>query len=158
MTIKKSFWSYLSGLDEETLLKNGEEVELKIEEKLKKKETAETIDEDWLKEESHGQLSIDLYEDEMNLVIESTIAGVKAEDIDITVEPDLITIRGERKKTHDVPAKNYFYQECFWGKFSRTLVLPFPIEPEKVRAEIKNGILKIVLPKKAESSTVLKPK
>lgn len=171
MATKKSFWAFVSGLDEAVLLKQGEELELKTiyppeptiakkEEKeiFKSKKDRETVDEDWLSEEAFGQLSIDLYEEESCLVIESTIAGVKPEDIDITVEPDLITIRGERKKTSKVPVKNYFYQECFWGKFSRTLVLPSPVEPEGVRAEIKNGVLKIVLPKAAETATVLKPK
>lgn len=172
MTGNKSFWVFLSALDETTLIKQGEELELKttypveertIEKKERKpskfkKEQAETIDEAWFAEGAHGQLSIDLYEEEGCLIIESTIAGVGPEDIDITVEPDLITIRGERKRIGKVPVKNYFYQECFWGKFSRTLVLPSPVEPDGARAEIKNGILKIVLPKTTEVATVLKPK
>ncbi len=171
MTAKKSFWAFLSGLNEEVLLKSGEEVELKIfylqEEKTKKKkekggrvglEKVGVIDETWLTEEVHGQLSVDLYEQEGYYIIESTIAGVGPEDIDITVEQDLITIRGQRRKEVKIPKKNYFYQECFWGKFFRTLVLPGPVEPDKVKAEIKNGILRIVLPKAQEVTISLRPK
>jgi len=172
MSLQKSFWTILTGLDEEILLKTGEEVELKVleEEKPKKEKKDKELfkskddslgrfDENWLAEESHGQLALDLYEQGENLIIESTIAGVKPENIDITVEQDLITIRGERKREETVSIKNYFYQECFWGKFSRTLVLPSPVDPERVRAEIKNGILKIVLPKSSEERAAsLKPK
>ncbi len=173
MATNKSFWAIFSGLDEETLLKTGEEVKLKVvlpEEqpvprgKKKRKlvdsreNSRQVLDDSWLAKETHGQLSIDLYEQGENFVIMSTIAGVKQEDIEIIVEQDLITIRGQRRKEEDVSSEDYFYQECFWGKFSRTLVLPKPVESDQVKAEMKNGILRIILPKAAESSIHLKPK
>ncbi|OQX70918.1 hypothetical protein B6D52_03095 [Candidatus Parcubacteria bacterium 4484_255] len=102
-------------------------------------------------EESQGQLSVDIYEESDCLIIESMIAGVQAKDIDIITEPDLIVIRGSRSRVGEGNKEiNYYCQECFWGKFSRTLILPCPIKPSKVRANFKNGILKIILPKAEE--------
>ena len=108
--------------------------------------------EEWMSDTSQGQLVVDIYEKDEALIIESTIAGVKAQDIDITIEPDLIVIRGERKKSKRVENRRYYYQECFWGKFSRTLVLPFPIKPDQVKANFRNGMLIISLPKAEEKS------
>jgi len=153
-----SFWSKISGLNQELLGQQGEEVsiitsgeETKIKKMKKsiKKEKKDT--EDWLPEENQGQLSIDIYEDDNCLVIESMVAGVQAKDIDIITEPDLIVIRGSRSRVNKPQEDlNYYYQECFWGKFSRTLILPCPIKPNEVKANFKNGILKITLPKAEE--------
>lgn len=153
----RTIWSKLTGLSEKELEKRGEEIEINprlVEEEKKisveKKEENISPNEEWLAVE--GQLSIDLYEEGNDLVIKSAIAGVKAEDLDITVEPDLITIRGIRKKDEN-PKRTYFYQECFWGKFSRTLVLPYPVKPETTKAILRNGILTIILPKAVEKKS-----
>lgn len=156
-----SFWSKISGLNQDLLDKQGEEVSIitAVEEsKIKKigkphkKEKKNT--ENWLPEESQGQLSVDIYEDDNDcLIIESMIAGGQAKDIDIITEPDLIIIRGTRSRTGEEDGQNYYYQECFWGKFSRTLILPFPIKPNEVKANFKNGILKITLPKAEETDS-----
>ncbi len=116
----------------------------------------ETNDQWFPDEEITGQLSIDLYDAGDSLIIESTVAGVQPEDIDISVEPDLITIRGKRKKEHEVAKKDYFYQECFWGSFARTVVLPTTVQPDGVKANIKNGILIVVLPKAEEKIANIK--
>lgn len=96
---------------------------------------------------SEGQLTIDVYQTESDIVIKSTIAGVKPEDLDVTINNDMITIRGERKKEEDVPEENYYYQECYWGNFSRSVILPVDVLAEKIEASMKNGILTIRLPK-----------
>ena len=153
-----SFWSKISGLNQEFLSREGEEVsvitsaeEAKIKKIKKPHKKEKEILEDWLPEESQGQLSIDIYEDGDSLVIESMIAGVQAKDIDIITETDLVVIRGSRSKIREEKENlNYYYQECFWGKFSRTLILPCPIKPNEVKANFKNGILKIILPKAEE--------
>jgi HSP20 family protein len=183
----KNFWSQMTNLDSDELEKTNEKVEISttptpIKEKIKalkesvvepeeKKEKLKTrskkeitkkeeIEEQWLPEgdEVTGQLSVDLYDDGEALIVESTIAGVKPEDVDISVEPDLITIRGTRKRDKQVNKKNYFYQECFWGGFSRTMVLPVPVKPDGVKANIKNGILTVILPKAIERSANIKVK
>ncbi len=94
-----------------------------------------------------GQLTIDVYQTEGEIVIKSTIAGVKPEDLDVAINNDMVTIRGERKNEEMVGAENYYYQECYWGSFSRSVVLPVDIIAEKAEASLKNGILTIRLPK-----------
>lgn len=97
--------------------------------------------------EEEGQLSVDVYQDKSNIIIKSTIAGVEPEDIDITFDNDMITVRGKRKKDLTVDEGDYFYQECYWGSFSRSIILPVEVQEEKIKATIKNGVLTITLPK-----------
>lgn len=102
---------------------------------------------------SEGQLTIDVYQTENDIVIKSTIAGVKPEDLDVSINNDMITIRGERKKEEDVSEENYYYQECYWGNFSRSVILPVDVLAEKIEASMKNGILTIRLPKADTTKT-----
>jgi HSP20 family protein len=98
-------------------------------------------------EGSEGQLTIDVYQTDNDIVIKSTIAGVKPEDLDVSINNDMITIRGERRQDEQVTQENYYYQECYWGGFSRSVILPVDILPDKVEASMKNGILTIRMPK-----------
>ena len=100
----------------------------------------ELLDED-------GQLAIDVYQTPDEIVIESAIAGVKQEDLDIDISPDSITIRGKRLKEKKVVDEDYFYQECYWGRFSRSVILPQEVDAEKAEASLKNGVLVVRLPK-----------
>jgi HSP20 family protein len=102
--------------------------------------------EEWLTE-SEGQLTIDVYQTPNEVVIKSTIAGVKPEDIDITMTNDMITIKGNREKDEEVKEEDYYYQECYWGPFSRSVILPVDVEVDQSDASMKNGILTIRLPK-----------
>lgn len=97
--------------------------------------------------DGEGQLTIDVYQTENEIVIKSTIAGVKPEDLDVSINNDMVTIKGERKNEEIVEGGNYYYQECYWGGFSRSVLLPVDVIPEKVDASLKNGILTIRLPK-----------
>jgi len=107
-----------------------------------------SIDEQWLNDScEEGQLAIDVYQTEKAIVVKSTIAGVKPEDIDISINNDLLTIRGVRKVTDEVANENYFYQECYWGGFSRSIILPVEVKPDEIEATIENGVLTIKLPK-----------
>lgn len=96
---------------------------------------------------TEGSLTIDVYQTANDLVVESAIAGVGPEDIDIEVSTDSVTIRGERQKQHSITDEDYFYQECYWGRFSRSVILPQEIDPEGANVSFKNGILTIKLPK-----------
>jgi HSP20 family protein len=100
-------------------------------------------------DESEGQLTIDVYQTDNDVVIKSTIAGVKPEDLDVSINNDMITIRGERKQEEQIHSENYYYQECYWGSFSRSVILPVDVLAEKIEASMKNGILTIRLPKAA---------
>ncbi len=117
-------------------------------------------DEEWLdKEEVEGQLSVDVFQNKDSIIIKSTIAGVKPDDIDIAIDNDVITIRGQRKMEESIKEDDYFYQECYWGNFSRSIVLPVEIQSDQVEASLKNGVLTIVLPKiKKNKSVAIKVK
>lgn len=112
-------------------------------------------EEDRFSSDAEGQLTIDVYQTDDSIVIKSTIAGVKPEDLDVSINNDMVTIKGERKTEEKVGAENYYYQECYWGSFSRSVVLPVDIISEKAEAALKNGILTIRLPK-ADTNKVKK--
>ncbi len=97
--------------------------------------------------EEEGQLAVDVYSTETSFVIESAIAGVKGEDIDVSITIDSVAINGKRSKEDKEADKEYLYQECFWGRFARTVILPQEIDADRAVASFKNGILKIILPK-----------
>ena len=159
---KPSFFQKLTGA--EKVEESAEKVEIETPEnnspateQSAKQSTEQTIpspkqknkkeeDREWLPE-SEGQLTIDVYQTPSDIVIKSTIAGVKPEDIDIQISNDMVTIRGFREKDEEVKAEDYYYQECYWGAFSRSVILPVDIEADKAEAEMKNGILTIRLPK-----------
>lgn len=105
------------------------------------------VEEENFSSDAEGQLTIDVYQTEGEIVIKSTIAGVKPEDLDVSINNDMVTIKGERKNEEMVNAENYYYQECYWGHFSRSVVLPVDIISDKAEASLKNGILTIRLPK-----------
>jgi HSP20 family protein len=94
-----------------------------------------------------GQLAIDVYETDSEIVLKSTIAGVKPEDLDIGIEDSTVNIRGSRHQEGKVKGDNYFYQECYWGTFSRSVILPVEVDSGKVKASLKDGILTVRLPK-----------
>ena len=101
--------------------------------------------------DDEGQLPIDAYQTDDDIIIESTVAGVEPDDIDIDITNDSVIIRGERKHAEEISEENYLYQECYWGKFSRAVTLPQDIDPDKAKAEFNNGILRIQLPKIAKN-------
>jgi len=101
--------------------------------------------------EDEGQLTVDVYQTDDDIVIRSTIAGVTAEDIDISLANDMVTIKGKRNPGEHVPEQDYYYQELYWGSFSRSIILPEDVDIEKATASMKNGILTVRLPKLAKS-------
>ena len=102
----------------------------------------------WLHENNEeGQLTIDMHQTPNEIIVQSTIAGVKPDDLDISITRDTVTIKGKRQKTHTISKDDYFYQELYWGQFSRSILLPQEIDTEAAEAIIKNGMLTIKLPK-----------
>lgn len=108
--------------------------------------------EEWLND-YEGQLNIDMYQTKDNVIIKSTIAGVKSDDIDITVANDMVTIKGSRRKEEAIAQDDYFYQECYWGSFSRSVIIPVDIDSEHIEADLRDGILTVVIPKAAKAKT-----
>lgn len=97
--------------------------------------------------EPEGQLTVDVYQTPNDIVVESAIAGVKPEDIDVNVTQDSIVIRGAREREESAETEDYLYQECYWGRFARSIILPQEIDPEGARVTFKNGILTVRMPK-----------
>ena len=120
---------------------------------LNNMDTIKTLEEKTWLPEHEGQLSIDVLEDEQNVYIRSAVAGVNADDLDITVTHDTVTIRGKRHHECErwTNATTHL-EECFWGAFSRSVVLPSHVQPEAADAVMKNGILTITIPKTEASS------
>lgn len=102
-----------------------------------------------------GQLSVDVYQLGDKLVIKSTIAGARPEDIEVLLADDAITIKGRREMDEYVDYKDYLNRECYWGKFTRTLILPFAVNEKTVTVDLERGVLTVTLTK-AEKSPPLK--
>ncbi len=101
----------------------------------------------WDDSEPEGQLTVDVYQTAEDIVVESAIAGVRPEDIDIQVTADSIAIRGSRRREKEVSDGDYLYQECYWGRFARSIILPQEVDPDGAKVTFKNGILTVRLPK-----------
>ena len=114
--------------------------EPKIQNKIEKKEEAEEKEED-------GELAVDIYEKENEIFVQAMIAGVEAKDMDVSITRDTIAIRGSRRNMADVPDKSYYNKELYWGRFSRKIILPEEIDPEKSEAIERHGLLILRMPK-----------
>ncbi len=95
-----------------------------------------------------GQLLVDMYENADSLVVRSFVAGVEPEDIEISLHNDMLTIRGRRHDVEEIHDDRFFHRECYWGTFSRSVIIPRPVDVDAIQALFKNGVVTIVLPKK----------
>lgn len=105
---------------------------------------------DWLDngtEEEEGELSVDVCQSNTEVIIQTMIAGVKPEDLNISVTREMLTIKGRREKPAELVNENYFQKELYWGAFSRVIMLPAEVEAEESEAIEKHGLLTIRLPK-----------
>ena len=103
---------------------------------------------EWLEEENgDGQLAVDVYQTPDDIFIRAMVAGVKAEDLDISITRDMVTIKGLREGSQEISEENFFFKELYWGTFSRTIVLPQEIDVDAAEAVEKHGLLIIKLPK-----------
>jgi len=97
----------------------------------------------WL--EAEGELTVDVYSTDKEIIIQSAVAGVKSKDLDVSVEDDMVIIKGKRE--NPCQSKNALFQECYWGQFSRKIIIPDEIDPSRIDAAVKEGILTIKIPK-----------
>ncbi|MGD0977460.1 MAG: Hsp20/alpha crystallin family protein [Minisyncoccia bacterium] len=100
-----------------------------------------------------GQLTVDVFQTDNEIVIKSTIAGVGAEDIDISLTSEMVIIKGKRQPEEKVRSSDYYHQELYWGPFSRSIILPEEIDVDGAKASMKNGLLTLRLPKLARNKT-----
>lgn len=111
----------------------------------------------WIEEENEeAELSIDVYQTPTDIIIQTMVAGVKPEDLELSIARDMITIRGKREENRTIDEDNYFSKELYWGKFSRTISLPAEVEPEEVEATERHGLVTIKIRKvdKAKKNSV----
>ena len=98
-------------------------------------------------EDEEGQLTLDVFQTGDEIVIQAFVAGVRLDDLDVAITQDKLTIRGKRENTQEVHDDNYFYQELYWGGFSRSVLLPEEVDVDSAQATMKTGLLTIRLKK-----------
>jgi HSP20 family protein len=105
----------------------------------------EEIDEAWNEDEAQvpGQLAVDVYETRDKLYVKARTAGVNKNDLDVSISDNTLSIRGTLSAGYEEDVENYHLQECYWGEFSRSIVLPVPVKEDEIEAVLKDGVLTI---------------
>lgn len=98
--------------------------------------------------------AVDMYQDEKNVIVEAQMAGIDPDNVAISIENDILIIKGDSEKISEVDDKNYYKKEIKRGSFYRTIQLPTHVAGDKAEAEANDGVLKIIIPKISE----IKPK
>ncbi len=111
-------------------------------------------DSDWTGSQPEGKLAVDVLETAKEIIVMAPVAGADYEAIEIFTHHDIITIRGQRQPPKVPNGSTYIHEECFWGPFSRTVVLPTEVKAEQAVAEYKNGILTITVPKRVTNTKI----
>ena len=142
---KRSFFERLTG----SMSAEEEQPEIKKDYSIKASKTGnKQPDTNWMEEENaEAELSVDVYQTPTDIIIQTMVAGVRPEDLEISVSRDVVTVRGEREESRTIDEDNYFTKELYWGKFSRTISLPAEVEPEEVEATEKHGLLTVKIKK-----------
>ena len=146
---KRSFFERLTGsvkLDPTAELVASRTLSIKPMDPGGNRKTAE-IQATVAQEEEEATLTADVYQTPDEIVVQTIVAGIKPEDVDVSISQDSITISGKRERAREVTNSDYFYQELYWGSFSRSVLLPQEIDPDEAEATIKNGLLTVRLPK-----------
>ena len=95
--------------------------------------------------------SLDIYEEKDSLIVKADLPGLSEKDIDISIQGDTLTIRGERKQETETKEKDFYRCERIYGAFQRSVTLPYPVDQSKVKATYKHGVLEVRLPKAEEA-------
>jgi len=97
--------------------------------------------------EPEGELAVDMYQTPSHIILKAMIAGVRPEDLEVSITRDLVTVRGKRERATEGHAGEFYFQELYWGSFSRTISLPQEIDVDEAEAIEKHGLLILKLPK-----------
>jgi HSP20 family protein len=113
-------------------------------------------DDQWDEDEPvAGQLAVDVYETKEKLMVKGRVAGVNKSELDVSISDNTLTVRGTLSAGNEDGVENYFLQECYWGEFSRSIVLPVPVKEDEIEAVLKDGVLTISF-SKVKQDTVKK--
>lgn len=140
---KRSFFERLTG----TVRMNDEEASNHKNKHATKEPSEKELS--WIEDETEkeGELTVDVYQTPELIVIKSMIAGVRPDDLDVTIARDMVTIRGKREEERIANENDYYVRELYWGSFSRTIQLPEEIDVDEAEAVEKHGLLILKLPK-----------
>jgi len=142
---KRGFFERLTGS-----IKMEEEYEVEPVKTLKVKEDrpSKGSDPSWLEDENdEAELAVDVFQTASEIIVQTFVAGVKTEDLELSIARDMITIKGKREESRSIDEDDYFVKELYWGKFTRTILLPQEVEPDEAEAIEKHGLLSIKLQK-----------
>jgi HSP20 family molecular chaperone IbpA len=139
---KRSFFERLTGT-----VRMNDEAEQSTSVKSSKKGSTESAS--WIEDESDkdAELTVDVYQTADMIVVKAMIAGVRPEDLDVSITRDLVTIRGTREEERVADEDDFFVRELYWGSFSRAITLPEEIDVDEAEAVEKHGLLILKLPK-----------
>jgi HSP20 family molecular chaperone IbpA len=141
---KKSFFERLTG----SVRVDGDQDEFLEDEVKNDKKSGSKAAANWIEEEEReGELTVDVYQTADSIVIKAMIAGVRPEDLDISITRDMVTIKGRREEEKTIHDEDFFARELYWGSFSRTITLPSEIDVDEAEAVEKHGLLILKLPK-----------
>jgi HSP20 family protein len=153
---KRSFFERLTGTvkvdrdEDEMEFDNRPQRHIPIEPRTPRREPEVPVhtEGEWMEETAEeGQLTVDVFQTPNDIIIKTIVAGVRPEDLDISISRDMVTIRGKREERHDASDEDYFHRELYWGSFSRTVLLPEEVDTETAEASESHGLLTIKLPK-----------
>ncbi len=145
MTIKRSFFERLSGSAAENSFDSFDD-EFPTAGPVSEPATRPIpLDDDSAK--SDGQLPVDVHQTPSDIVIRAFVAGVRPDELNISISRDMVEIEGTRSEREQVSGPDYFSRELFWGSFSRTILLPQEVDVDASSANAKDGLLTIILPK-----------
>ena len=145
MEKKRSFWEKLTG---DVSIEEEYEESKKNSMVMSKGARDKKPGNNWIEEESEeAELAVDVYQTPTDIIVQTMVAGVKPEDLELAIARDIITIKGHREENRTIDENNYFSKELYWGKFSRTISLPAEVEPEEAEATEKHGLLIIKIKK-----------
>jgi HSP20 family molecular chaperone IbpA len=143
---KRSFFERITG---GIRLSEDESPALREEEKRISPKHEAPMNDPWTaaEEEPEGELALDVYQTNADIIVQTFVAGVRPEDLEINITRDMLTIRGKRQESRTISDGDFFSRELYWGSFSRTVTLPEEINPEEAEAIERHGLLTIRLPK-----------
>jgi len=94
--------------------------------------------------------AVDILEKDGSLILRAEVPGVSEKDIDLKIEGNVLTLKGEKKQEHEEDRNNYHRMESYYGSFTRSFTLPDTVDRDNIKAEYKNGILEVTIPQKPE--------
>ncbi len=132
-------------MDEENEEGYQEEDECDDKDVVSTQDTPLTKEKSWINRD--GELAVDVYETEDDIVIMAPVGGAKKDELEIITEKDMIIIKGQRERPEKKEIKGFYTQECFFGSFRREIILPEETDPSRIDADLKDGVLIIKSPK-----------